>query len=557
MVKTVDIQKTFPLVAIVICYCDIIIFNYPFIHINFISKTSIIYVILIVSVIIGTLIRKYHWSILILIIHLFCFSYSYYKENQLNKKNQLKHAKNIAPQLPKLQKIASSNSYCVGKKLNKCQLLGGVVPLFILNNKSSFIIRYSYNVKIKPLVHNKHQIELGTYDHKIKIKFQEPTKLSKKQSLSITRKYLVLFPCQIKPNLKSSFKNKTRVCLLKNQNQIIVLDRINFKLTLNDYIEMIQTKLSLLFNDFPTTQILIGSLILGQKKFLSPSVIKNTANLGILHLFVISGAHLVLLWSIITNLTNFVTIMFLYFYPKYSIVKHLNLIKYFIPYLCCGLYVIISGSQIPAIRAFLWISAIMICYGKGTKLSVFYTFSSLIITFHTLFPLNVFHPSWHLSMVASLFILIPSLVMKSNLINQKPQKYWDPFFIFSGLKKNMVVVLGLIPLCIYYFQQTSLWGIIYSIVFGYSLAWFILPSLLMVIMVGIVSNTTFEIIMPLMEKLYHLWFNCIDFFPTSKALIIRIGHQHSPFYPLIFYTLVFLFFMTTSNIHRPLNNVKH
>ena len=542
MTKTVDIQKTFPLAALVICYSDIILSYYPPTSPNFIPIISAASILLIIT---GVYVQKSRWTILILIIHLICFCFSQYVINQV------KNAKNIASQLSPPKQIVSSNSFCIGKKLNKCQLLGGIISSYLLNNQPSFILQDSYSVNIKSLMHNKYQIELGALDSKIKIKFMEPTKIATKKSFLITHKYLVLFPCKLKLNAKLFSKKKPKVCVLKNKKQIIILNQINFQLTLNDYVEIIQTKLSSLFSKYPTTQLLIHSLILGQKKFLSPSVIKTTSNLGILHLFVISGAHLVLLWSIITNLINFIAYMFFQFYPHYSTLKNFDKIKYLLPYLCCGLYVIISGSQIPAIRAFLWISTIMICYVKGTKLSVFHTFSSLIIIFHTLFPLKVFHPSWHLSMIASLFILIPSLVMKTTLIHQKHKKSWASSSIGSSLKKNMIVVLGLIPLCLYYFQQTSLWGIVYSILFGYSLAWLILPSLLIVMVLGMISNSTFEIIMPSIEKFYHLWINSIDFFPTSNTLIIRINYQHTPFYPLIFYTLVFLYFMIKPQVNSP------
>ena len=128
---------------------------------------------------------------------------------------------------------------------------------------------------------------------------------------------------------------------------------------------------------------LLTALVFGNKEFLSYNQKNNLSNLGVIHLICISGLHLSLLFMYIDKILTSKVALFI-----------------------CGIYIILIGSPISAVRAFI-MTFLMVCSKRFSK--TYDSISALclaliILVFYK--PYYLYESGFILSFLATLGIIL-------------------------------------------------------------------------------------------------------------------------------------------------------
>ena len=192
---------------------------------------------------------------------------------------------------------------------------------------------------------------------------------------------------------------------------------------------------------------LLKALLIGERANLPSSLRKVFINTGTMHILSISGLHIGIVAGILLFLFKFLRLPYK--------------ITYFITPIFIGVYVLISGARVPAIRAA--ILAAIILWGRILNYPTsFYnslSFASFVILLNS--PLSLFEPGFQFSFLCVFFILYLSPKIKRSLqrLLSCPDMLRGAFlrkpfsFFISSLAVSLSAWLGVLPLVSYYFQR--------------------------------------------------------------------------------------------------------
>lgn len=213
------------------------------------------------------------------------------------------------------------------------------------------------------------------------------------------------------------------------------LEKISFKKNIKDDFRNRIEKISLLLNKrngelFKSILLSDGSISEDKEEFL---------NLGLAHIFAVSGLHIGLIFLFISKA--------LFFLPK-KIKKVLSLFLTFF-------YIYLIGFPISAVRAFLMILFLNLSFFIGLK---YKTSTALILSALInlgINPYNIFSAS---------FILSYSCILSIVIIYPKLRLYTGKTFLGKSLSISLSIFIGTLPIQLYFFYQVNIISIIANLI---------------------------------------------------------------------------------------------
>ncbi len=291
------------------------------------------------------------------------------------------------------------------------------------------------------------------------------------------------------------------------------------------------------FQQHPHIRILIDVLILGFKKSLSLKLQFQLRQLGIVHLFVISGVHLIFVVGFIKIIIR-PLLLFIYF--------KLSLFKKYLPFLletallCSGalLFTLLSGLQIPTLRALTFYLMGQMLKWQAKKPAYFHNLSLTILIVHTLFPALLINISWLLSLIAA-----TSFIAHNQFIPNPQKSTYFKLFI-RPMYISLLTISCLMPVSLYFFDQISFWGFIHSFLQGAIIGFIVLPLLLLLTIIALCGLTpAIHIPLQLIEKLAGIWLHSLSSLPKQNWLILEGDQKQNGEGVFLFYLILFCFFV--------------
>ncbi len=184
----------------------------------------------------------------------------------------------------------------------------------------------------------------------------------------------------------------------------------------------------------------LKALILGDDRYINKDIVNIYQDIGISHLFAISGTHITVFAGLL-----------LFFFKR---IRMEEKIRYFIVTIFLLFYMFITGFSPSIIRAvviFVLLSINKIFSLKMKTLNVFILGISLILFLN---PFIIFQIGFQFSAIISLV-----LISCSNLINSQ-KGYFRKVFITS-----LISFLVSLPICLYNFYQINILSVIYNMFF--------------------------------------------------------------------------------------------
>lgn len=247
----------------------------------------------------------------------------------------------------------------------------------------------------------------------------------------------------------------------------------------------------------------LKTFILGDTSAINNNVIKNYRDIGISHLFAISGMHITLLSSI-----------FLSIFKK---LKVSELYRYLIVGLFLMLYLFLIGVSPSIVRAILFfiffsINKIYYLHIKSTNIFITILGLSLLINPYFIYEISFLYS----------FIISYSLIVLQEYINSNSN------YFIKLLKTSFISFIVSIPITLYSFNQINILSILYNlfyvplvsiIVFPLAIISFIFPKAIVLLSIFI--------------KVLEISCNLLNKIDTSKFIFKDI--------PMIFYYLYYIF----------------
>ena len=236
---------------------------------------------------------------------------------------------------------------------------------------------------------------------------------------------------------------------LFNYKKYLYYEGINFNLKIdsykknvscNNFFYWLKSVIDNRINKIGSSAGYMKALILGDDSNISSSIVKTYQNIGISHLFAISGMHIYLFTGILLFLLK-------------KIIPN-EKISYFIIILFLQIYMFLTGYSSSIVRAstvFTLLSLNKVFRLNIKTFNVFLFGISLIIFIN---PFIVFKIGFQFSTSIS-----AALILFSNLINNK-RGYFKKAFITS-----IISFLVSFPICIYNFNQVNVLSIIFNLFF--------------------------------------------------------------------------------------------
>jgi competence protein ComEC len=229
----------------------------------------------------------------------------------------------------------------------------------------------------------------------------------------------------------------------------------------------------LLYNLDKTKGNFASAILLGDGKAINSDVLFDLRYTGISHILCVSGLHLSLVMMIIFFTSRFLLNIFDYASYNFDIKK----IAAFIALFGSFFYLLLSGVQIAATRAFFMTSVVLfgIILGRIPDILRTLNFSAFIILLKN--PEFIFHPSFQLS-----FIAVLSLVSGFEYYSQKvkfiPSNSFFhriKIYIFSNIYTSTIASIATAPLVIYHFYIFSNYSILANLIAVPITSIFIMP----------------------------------------------------------------------------------
>jgi competence protein ComEC len=205
-----------------------------------------------------------------------------------------------------------------------------------------------------------------------------------------------------------------------------------------------------------------AALMLGETSALERGVIQNMRAAGISHILAVSGLHL----SLVAMICFFLFRLLFNIIPYSAYYMDVKQLAAIFALIGSFFYLLISGMQVAAIRAFIMTSivilAIMLKRFPSPMRSV--CFAAFVILL--LYPEYALHPSFHLSFVAVISLLAGYEFYIGNMLFSASSSmfYGLKIYIFSNIYSTIVASLATAPFVIYHFYIYSNYSVFANLV---------------------------------------------------------------------------------------------
>nr|WP_167354839.1 DNA internalization-related competence protein ComEC/Rec2 [Pseudoalteromonas luteoviolacea] len=286
-------------------------------------------------------------------------------------------------------------------------------------------------------------------------------------------------------------------------------------------------------------------LMTGDKSKIPKSEKEQFRVLGLSHLLAISGLHIAIFFSLSLVVTKIIL------FPFRTLLKqgvNIHSVGLIVALVCAGLYVVMSGMQISAQRAWLMACAGVCCYLIGTRLSfirlLLYTLT--IVTVISPFALLNLGLYFSFTAVAGIFWLV-----SKRQLRQKIKLTWLDKCVWLG-KIQVLLFIVLCPLGIYSFHGVSVSSLIVNLIFIPLLSLVIFPLMLVQSVLHAVSEFNLmtgldNLLASSYKTLTSYHFHWLDVQPISISQlclvmlsIMLLAHALTRIYALIPLTLLFI-----------------
>jgi competence protein ComEC len=217
-----------------------------------------------------------------------------------------------------------------------------------------------------------------------------------------------------------------------------------------------------------------AALLLGEGKGLDSLVMQNMRYAGISHILCVSGLHLSLVAMLcfiatrfMLNLSNFIAFNF-----------NIKLIAAIVSLIGSFLYLMLSGMQIAATRAFIMTAVFIwsVMIGRTP-----YPLRSIAIAAMIILIINpeyVLHPSFQLSFIAVLSLVTGyEFYMKNQWILGGSRGVFAniKLYLFSNIYSSLLAGLATMPLVIYHFYLSSNYSVLSNLIAVPLMSFFMMP----------------------------------------------------------------------------------
>ena len=210
-------------------------------------------------------------------------------------------------------------------------------------------------------------------------------------------------------------------------------------------------------------------LVVGEQQVVSSELYDIYRKAGIAHVLSVSGFHMALLAGFVFFLIRGLLALLPSSEKFYLSSKKIAAV---VAFCVTGLYLLISGQQVPAIRSFLMISLVFL--GILTDRKTFSLYTLLLVGFCLL----LFRPEWITSVSFQFsFIAVMILVGLFEDLTHKTSKIHFGRIIYTALTANILITLALAPFVIYHFNQFNPYGVLGNLATSILFSIWVMPML--------------------------------------------------------------------------------
>ncbi|QVK19985.1 DNA internalization-related competence protein ComEC/Rec2 [Mycoplasmatota bacterium] len=251
------------------------------------------------------------------------------------------------------------------------------------------------------------------------------------------------------------------------------------------------------------------ALIIGDKSLLDDDVVSNLSDVGIIHLFAISGLHVGLICMIFRKLLSVIL--------NESTVDNLLIIFLLV-------YIVVAGFSPSVLRASVMYSLSIVFRKFRIPFSSLDIISITFILFILINPYYIFDIGFQLSFLVSLFLVLGWRIIEGDVIRQV-------------LFVSILAQLATLPLIVNLNNELNLFSIFFNVIFVIIMGYIFLPMTFISFFIRMFNNLYGQLII-VFENLL----NSVNDF----SYIIRVGNIHVLFI-IIYYVFLYLFLVNTEN----------
>lgn len=271
---------------------------------------------------------------------------------------------------------------------------------------------------------------------------------------------------------------------IQNQNWIYKIgSNNNYFVFIDSFREKIRSSIDRAIKD-PSRQSIVEALALGNKQSLERHDKDSFRILGIMHLLVISGLHVAVLaglfwWVLICGFSVFTPLLGQ---------RDIRVFASIISIIFIWFYIILTGFQMPAIRAGVMIAIFFLSLILKTRFNIWNALFFTIFLFILFDPFSIYKISFQLSFMAVVGILLSSKFLFIVDAEKYSFKYRLKFWIINTLIISLGAFIGLAPLLIYYFHELPMLSPIFSILISPFVTVVVIPLLMLAVVLLPVAN---------------------------------------------------------------------
>ncbi len=280
-----------------------------------------------------------------------------------------------------------------------------------------------------------------------------------------------------------------------------------------------------------TAQIAVA-LTIGEQSDISQHLYQIFRSSGIIHILSVSGFHLSLLSFFVFLLIRFVLACI----PAVSERIDTKKIAAIFSLICAGLYICISGMQIPAIRSLIMIAVFLIALMFNRNALSLRSLSIACILILIPMPEMIFNIGFQLSFLAVLILVTLYDTLKRKLTSCKEKSILYHFYeiLIGFILLDVLMILTMSPVIVYHFNQYPIYGFLGNILTGIIISFWIMPMLFIaLVLMPFGADSLFfklsavglEYIIIISEKIDKLPYALISFssFDSISLIIICLG----------------------------------
>ncbi|XMB85131.1 DNA internalization-related competence protein ComEC/Rec2 [Mycoplasmatota bacterium WC44] len=308
-------------------------------------------------------------------------------------------------------------------------------------------------------------------------------------------------------NYKSYLKSKGIYYLVYKPDATFIEN----KGTIYDFREYVKNYL----NTFPTkNKSYLSALIIGDKSLINDEIVNSMVDVGIIHLFAISGLHVGLICIILRRIFG----LFL------NETDSDNILIVFLIF-----YMLLAGFSVSVVRASLMFSLSIMNKKLRLPLSNLDILSITFLIFICINPLSILDIGFQLSFIVTLFLILGFKIVKGDLLKQ-------------SLYVSLLAQLATLPIVVNLNNQINILSVIYNIFFVLLMTYILLPVTFTTFFMKMFNDLYFEVII-LFERLVLIF--------DDLSILIKVPNIHI-ILVVVYYGLLFIFLSNLENniIHK-------